>query len=134
MKLCASCVSRPADTIAELEGFTGVVRARPACWPCLSPVPEPAYYEPISLADQFAPSLSRRGTTATSDTVLAIIRSLGGCGSAEIRDRLRVTDSHSREADAIGATLYRLTKRGALVATVDPTRRGRIYSLAGAAS
>jgi len=92
-------------------------------------VPEPAYYEPVTLADRFDPAIARRGTTATSDTILEIVRSLGGCGSAEVRDFLSVTDSQSREADAIGAALYRLLRRGALVATVDPTRRGRIYSL-----
>ena len=127
--LCSICVTRPARSTSAIEGFTGVVRSRPVCRPCATEVPEPAYYEPVTLADRFDPAIARRGTTATSDTILEIVRSLGGCGSAEVRDFLSVTDSQSREADAIGAALYRLLRRGALVATVDPTRRGRIYSL-----
>ena len=50
--LCAICAERTADTITDWECESGRTRTIVACWPCLSPVPDPPEeYEPSQRGD-----------------------------------------------------------------------------------
>ena len=85
--LCAICADREATTITDWECESGATRTIVACWPCLSPVPDPPEeYEPVDL---FEPSrIEGRAFAscdhATRDGLLATIDRLGPITFGEV--------------------------------------------------
>ena len=124
---CSICGLAEADTIAALEGFTGVVRARPVCWPCCSPVPDPPEeYEPVDLDQRRASKVrgelmklgSRSGATLA---VYEAVRRLGEATTEQIAEllgiavpRVGTTREERRPYDALGSCLRRAVARGEL--------------------
>lgn len=140
--LCAICAERTADTITDWECESGRTRTIVACWPCLSPVPDPSEeYEPVDLAERAADAMSperiaeRRRTHArdSREVVTAVLRNLGSPTIAEICDALHVVDAKAR--DVVQQHVQRLMRAGAVVAsgaiprrytlTVDPIAEAR---------
>jgi hypothetical protein len=135
--LCAICADREADTITDWECASGRVRTIVACWPCLSPVPDPPEeYEPADIAERIreraiAPVVA--GRHAMRDAVLQAVKRLGRATTAEIRVELNM---HTlAEQDHVTAALSRLVRHGALTAVDlvpgEPTI-GREYRATGA--
>lgn len=137
--LCAICADREATTITDWECESGANRTIVACWPCLSPVPDPPEeYEPADLAAR----VRDRATTLTPvgrgaghtmrDAVLQAVRALGAGTTAEIRAELNMaTRAEQNHATVI---LSRLVKAGALTAEeIEPGNPsvGRIYRPTG---
>jgi hypothetical protein len=135
--LCAICADREATTITDWECASGATRTIVACWPCLSPVPDPPEeYEPADLAARVrdrdvAPGIAQQHLMR--DAVLATVRELGRATTTEIRAHL---DYKTRaEQNHVTKVLSRLVKAGALIAEElypgSPTA-GRVYVATGA--
>jgi len=137
--LCAICADREATTITDWECESGATRTIVACWPCLSPVPDPPEeYEPEDLAERvrdgiaawnLAPKLG--ATTPTRGAVIDIVRKLGAATNAQIRAELGFASPS--EQNHVSVVLSRLVRTGVLVATDlvpgSPTS-GRVYQVA----
>ena len=116
--LCAICADRLADTIAVVEGFTGVERARPVCWPCLSPdpVPTPArYYEPVDLGGV------RHGNGGAIERVVSVVAAIGEGATQDIALAMGIaprvdgmTSEERRPYNALVAVLKRAAESGAV--------------------
>lgn len=137
--LCAICADRIATTITDWECESGATRTIVACWPCLSPVPDPPdEYEPDDLAERVRDGISawnlapKLGTsTPTRGAIVDIVRKLGTATNAQIRAKLRFTSL--REQNHVSVVLSRLVRAGILIATElvpgAPTL-GRVYRIA----
>ena len=125
--LCSICGDRPATAVDLLEGYSGIVRRRPVCDPCVAPVAEPAYYEPA--AGFCVPgSVGGGHRTATRDAVLSAVRCRGEADTATIR--VAVGAESERQQNALTSTLRRLVARGVLAAMdLDPRHPsvGKVY-------
>lgn len=137
--LCAICADREATTITDWECESGATRTIVACWPCLSPVPDPPEeYEPVDIGERCSTErISARAfqprNHATRDAVLDAVRCLGEATSADICEAVGAVDEVARAT--VGQQISRLVKRGALRAVdLYPGRpkAGRIYSATGA--
>ena len=137
--LCAICADREATTITDWECESGATRTIVACWPCLSPVPDPPEeFEPDDLGERVRDGISawnlapKLGTsTPTRGAIVDIVRKLGTATNAQIRAELRFTSL--REQNHVSVVLSRLVRAGILVATElvpgAPTS-GRVYRIA----
>ncbi len=137
--LCAICADRIATTITDWECESGATRTIVACWPCLSPVPDPPEeYEPVDLGERCSSErVSARANQsrdhATRDAVLDAVRQLGEATTAAICEAIGAVDEAARAT--VGKQVSRLTRLGALRAVdLFPGRpqAGRIYSVTGA--
>ena len=119
--LCAICADREATTITDWECDSGATRTVVACWPCLSPVPDPPEEEPDDLAERMRPVDVAARTSRTSGTraaVLAAVRRIGRSTAREVVAELGAVDNAAM-TDLIRQHLRRLTACGAL--TLDRT-------------
>lgn len=85
--LCAICADREAATITDWECASGATRTIVACWPCLSPVPDPPEeYEPVDLFEPTRIEARAFASTdhATRDGLLATIERLGPITFGEV--------------------------------------------------
>ena len=138
--LCAICAERTADTITDWECESGRTRTIVACWPCLSPVPDPPEeYEPVDLFEP-ARVAARKDPTdhATRDRILAALAKIGRGTFADLIAALGLS-SGTTGRDGVGGTVRRklsiLEDQGAVAGEyLDPSnpRRGRVYWLTGA--
>ena len=151
--LCAICADRVATTITEWECESGATRTIVACWPCLSPVPDPPEYEPVDLAERrrtsFAPAPTGGGNRSTRDAVVEVIAAAArplmaneiaaalGCPCPTMTDGANSDRAAWRPYEAVAACLSRAVRRGELCAdwTTPPGggRQGRAYYLPRAA-
>lgn len=133
--LCAICADREATTITDWECESGATRTIVACWPCLSPVPDPPEeYEPVDLADRVAPdriSARRCNDHGTREAVLAAVARLGEATTADIVATLKIVGDKAR--DTVGKTISRLYRAGLLVGRdlyPGSPNAGRVYAVA----
>ena len=136
--LCAICADREATTITDWECASGATRTIVACWPCLSPVPDPPEeYEPADLAARVrdrdvAPAVVPQHLMR--DAVLATVRELGRATTAEIRAHLNYKTR--AEQNHVTKVLSRLVHVGSLAAEERYPGRptaGRVYVATGKA-
>ena len=114
--LCAICADREATTITDWECDSGATRTVVACWPCLSPVPDPPEDEPDDLAERMRPVDVAARTSRTSGTraaVLAAVRRIGRATAREVVAELGAVDNAAL-TNLIRQHLSRLTACGAL--------------------
>jgi hypothetical protein len=116
--LCAICADREATTITDWECESGATRTIVACWPCLSPVPDPPEeYEPADIAARVrdrATTPATRGAHTMRDAVLQAVRTLGAASTEEIRAELNMATR--AEQNHVTVVLSRLVRAGALTA------------------
>lgn len=131
--LCAICADREATTITDWECESGATRTIVACWPCLSPVPDPPEeYEPVDL---FEPSrIEGRAFAscdhATRDGLLATIDRLGPITFGEVLTLLGGEPNRS----ALRRKLTILERDGKVTSEpIDPANilRGKLYRATG---
>lgn len=135
--LCAICADRDATTITDWECESGATRTIVACWPCLSPVPDPPEeYEPIDLSERCTSERISARTIDNHDTrrsVVAAVRALGEATTSAICAAVGAVDDVARAT--VTKQVSRLVKLGALTARdIFPGRpkAGRIYTATGA--
>lgn len=138
--LCAICADREATTITDWECASGRTRTIVACWPCLSPVPDPPEaYEPADAIDPLRVADRRCASTdhVTAETLIAAVSRLGRPTFGELIDHLGVTNHRANTLRAtVRRNLTRLQARGVVSATpINPAHRqaGCRYEVARAA-
>lgn len=136
--LCAICADRDATTITDWECESGAVRTIVACWPCLSPVPDPPEeYEPVDLFDdaQVSTRASIPTDHTTRDALLDALGRLDAPTFAEILAAMGVrADVASNARAAVRRKLSLLVAAGAVTfAPHDETnpRAGGRYASTG---
>lgn len=116
---CAICQDRIATTITDWECESGATRTIVACFPCLSPVPDPPEeFEPTDLAERVstrpAVQIGDRRDRTLQEAIMAEVRRRGTATSKELQEVFGMTSDTDR--CALTKSLSRIVGRGFLAA------------------